>query len=183
MALTWRAGALAALGAVFVGVVLPSWAGIAVVAAVVAVGVAVDVALAGPVRTLEFERSGETTVRMEAIVWLANYGAMTDAPLLHERLRDESAMVRDYAEQGLWALGSRSGEAAIDRRMARGVDEMQAGRHKAAIATFAARGSSSANAMAPTTVAGASRASGPSARDPPARATARASGIGRATPC
>ena len=81
--------------------------------------------------------SGETTVRMEAIVWLANYGAMTDAPLLHERLRDESAMVRDYAEQGLWALWSRSGDAAIDRLLARGVDEMQAGRHKAAIATFA----------------------------------------------
>jgi uncharacterized protein (DUF58 family) len=66
MALTWRAGALAALGAVFVGVVLPSWVGIAIVAAVVAVGVAVDVALAGPVRTLRFERSGDTTVRLGA---------------------------------------------------------------------------------------------------------------------
>ena len=64
MALTWRAGALAALGAVFVGLVLPSWAGIAVVAAVVLAGVLADVALAGPVRTLEFERSGDTTVRL-----------------------------------------------------------------------------------------------------------------------
>ena len=66
MALTWRAGALAALGAVFVGLVLPSWSGIALVAAVVAVGVMVDVALAGPVRTLEFERGGDTTVRLGA---------------------------------------------------------------------------------------------------------------------
>src|SRR6185312_2019801 len=64
MALTWRAGALAALGAVFVGLVLPSWAGIAAVAAVVLAGVLLDVALAGPVRTLEFERSGDTTVRL-----------------------------------------------------------------------------------------------------------------------
>jgi len=73
---------------------------------------------------------------MEAIVWLANYGGMTDAPLLHERLRDESAIVREYAERGLWALWSRSGEAAIDALMARGVGELQAGQHEAAIGTF-----------------------------------------------
>jgi uncharacterized protein (DUF58 family) len=64
MALTWRAGALAAIGAVFVGVVLPSWAGIGVVVAVLMVGIVADVALAGPVRTLEFARSGDTTVRL-----------------------------------------------------------------------------------------------------------------------
>jgi tetratricopeptide (TPR) repeat protein len=78
----------------------------------------------------------ETTVRAEAIVWLANHGAMTDAPLLEERLRDESGLVRSYAEQGLWALWSRSGDADIDRLMARGVEQMQAGEHRAAIATF-----------------------------------------------
>ena len=64
MALTWRAGALAAIGAVFVGVVLPSWAGIGVVVAVLVAGIAADVALAGPVRTLEFARSGDTAVRL-----------------------------------------------------------------------------------------------------------------------
>ena len=80
--------------------------------------------------------SADTTVRLEAIVWLANYGAMADASLLHERLRDESALVRDYAEQGLWALWSRSGDPAIDKLMARGVTEMDTGRPKAAIATF-----------------------------------------------
>jgi tetratricopeptide (TPR) repeat protein len=80
--------------------------------------------------------SAQTTARMEAIVWLANYGTMTDTPLLQERLRDESALVREYAEDGLWAMWSRSGDAAIDKLMARGVDEMQAGEHKAAIATF-----------------------------------------------
>ena len=80
--------------------------------------------------------SAETTVRMEAIVWLANHGGMADAPRLHERLRDESAIVREYAERGLWALWSRSGDTAIDELMARGVSEMQAGEDKAAIATF-----------------------------------------------
>jgi tetratricopeptide (TPR) repeat protein len=80
--------------------------------------------------------SAQTTERMEAIVWLANHGSMADAALLHERLRDESAIVREYAERGLWALWSRSGERAIDELMARGVEEMQAGNFKAAIATF-----------------------------------------------
>ena len=80
--------------------------------------------------------NAETTVRMEAIVWLANHGGMSDAPLLHERLRDESGAVREYAERGLWALWSRSGDAAVDQLMARGVREMQAGSHEAAIATF-----------------------------------------------
>src|SRR3954470_18688077 len=80
--------------------------------------------------------STETTVRLEAIVWFANYGGLADASLLHERLRDESEIVRDYAEQGLWALWTRSGDPAIDKLMARGVSEMDAGQHKAAIATF-----------------------------------------------
>jgi tetratricopeptide (TPR) repeat protein len=78
----------------------------------------------------------EATARMEAIVWIANHGTMADTALLDERLRDESEMVREYAERGLWALWSRSGDRAIDELMARGVDEMQAGQHKAAIATF-----------------------------------------------
>ena len=81
-------------------------------------------------------KNAGTIARMEAFVWLANHGRMPDAPLLHERLRDESALVREYAERGLWALWSRSGDAAIDQLMARGVEEMQAGEHKAAIATF-----------------------------------------------
>ena len=80
--------------------------------------------------------SSESTARLEAIVWLANYGAMADAPRLDALLRDENALVRDYAEQGLWALWSRSGDAAIDGLMARGVQEMEAQDYQAAIATF-----------------------------------------------
>jgi tetratricopeptide (TPR) repeat protein len=80
--------------------------------------------------------SVDVKARAEAIVWLANHGSMADAALLHDRLRDENALVRSYAEQALWALWSRSGDAAIDRLMARGVDEMQAERFAQAIATF-----------------------------------------------
>lgn len=77
-----------------------------------------------------------TERRAEAVVWVANHGGMEDAELLFRRLRDESLFVRGFAERGLWLLWSRSGEAAIDRLMARGTEEMQAARLAEAIATF-----------------------------------------------
>ncbi|HEX6321077.1 MAG TPA: tetratricopeptide repeat protein [Burkholderiales bacterium] len=80
--------------------------------------------------------SADAATRAEAVVWIANRGGPADDGLLHERLRDESAFVRSYAEQGLWLLWSRSGDAEIDRVMARGVEHMQAGRHAEALATF-----------------------------------------------
>jgi len=81
-------------------------------------------------------KHADAATRAEAVVWLANRGAMSDAPLLHERLRDESPFVRGFAERGLWLLWGRSGDAEIDRLMARGTEEMQAGRYQDAIATF-----------------------------------------------
>ncbi len=81
-------------------------------------------------------RNADAATRAEAIVWVANRGSMADAPLLHERLRDESAFVRGFAEQGLWLLWSRSGDAGIDALMARGAEEMQAGRYPEAITVF-----------------------------------------------
>ena len=81
-------------------------------------------------------KNPDTATRAEAVVWIANQGTMADAPLLHERLRDESALVRSYAEQGLWLLWSRSGDPDIDRLMARGAEAMQSGQHAAAIETF-----------------------------------------------
>jgi len=80
--------------------------------------------------------SPETVKRAEAVVWIANRGAMSDAPLLHQRLRDESGLVRSYAEQGLWLLWSRSGDKAIDALMAKGSEEMSAERLPEAIKTF-----------------------------------------------
>jgi tetratricopeptide (TPR) repeat protein len=74
--------------------------------------------------------------RTEAIVWFANHGRMADQLLLLKRLRDGDGLVRGFAEQGLWRLWSRSGEPAIDRMMAAGVDLMQSGRHEEAIAAF-----------------------------------------------
>ena len=81
-------------------------------------------------------KHADAATRAEAVVWLANRGAMSDAPLLHERLRDESPFVRAYAERGLWLLWGRSGDAAIDGLMARGTEEMQSGQHAKAVETF-----------------------------------------------
>jgi tetratricopeptide (TPR) repeat protein len=78
----------------------------------------------------------DAKARAEAIVWIANLGTMADAPLLEARLRDESAFVRSFAEQGLWLLWSRSGDKELDQLMARGVEAMHAGQHAEAIELF-----------------------------------------------
>ncbi|MDI2131449.1 DUF58 domain-containing protein [Yinghuangia seranimata] len=64
MTLTGRTALLAALGALVVGLLMPSWTGIALVEACVALGVVVDLLLAGPVRGLTFSRGGDTSVRL-----------------------------------------------------------------------------------------------------------------------
>lgn len=80
--------------------------------------------------------SADAGARAAAVVWIARHGAEADAAPLYERLNDESATVRSYAEQALWLLWSRSGDASVDRLMERGLEEMQSGRHGEAIATF-----------------------------------------------
>jgi len=81
-------------------------------------------------------QSPDAATRAEAVVWLANRGGMEDAPLLHERLRDESSFVRGFAERGLWLLWSRSGDAEIDRLMVLATEAMQGGRHADAVSIF-----------------------------------------------
>lgn len=106
------------------------------VALTTAAGAAFPDALKSRAEALAALASPEAANRAEAVVWIANHGAMPDAKLLQQRLRDESGLVRSYAEQALWVLWARSGDAAIDRLMARGNEEMQAGRHAEAIELF-----------------------------------------------
>ena len=77
--------------------------------------------------------STDTATRAEAVVWIANHGSMADANLLHDRLRDESLFVRDFAERGLWLLWTRSGDSAIDQQMAQATEYMQAGQYDEAV--------------------------------------------------
>jgi tetratricopeptide (TPR) repeat protein len=81
-------------------------------------------------------KSEDAARRAQGVVWIANLGDRADDALLHERLRDESPFVRGYAEQGLWLLWGRSGDAGIDRLMAEGSEAMQAGDLATAIARF-----------------------------------------------
>ena len=64
MALTGRLALLAAAAAVVVGVLAPTGWAVLVATAGLLVLAAVDVALAGPVRTLQLKRDGDVAVRL-----------------------------------------------------------------------------------------------------------------------
>ncbi|MEV8231236.1 DUF58 domain-containing protein [Streptomyces sp. NPDC079167] len=64
MALTGRAALLAALGSLPVGILAPSWAGMLAVNVPLSLAILCDYALAAPVRTLRFTRTGDTSVRL-----------------------------------------------------------------------------------------------------------------------
>lgn len=64
MAITGRVGLIAALAAVAVGTIAPSWWGILAVLGLLAVGVGVDLAAAGGLRGLRIERSGDRLARL-----------------------------------------------------------------------------------------------------------------------
>lgn len=64
MALTGRAALVAALGSLPVGILAPSWAGMLAVNIPLSLAILCDYALAAPVRTLQFTRSGDTSVRL-----------------------------------------------------------------------------------------------------------------------
>lgn len=80
--------------------------------------------------------SPDAAERAEAIAWIGRHGAEAEAAPLYERLRDEHPAVRSYAEQALWLVWSRSGDAALDRLMEQGLEAMHARRYDKAIATF-----------------------------------------------
>ncbi|MFI9273563.1 DUF58 domain-containing protein [Kitasatospora sp. NPDC052896] len=88
MALTGRTALLAAAGALVVGLLLPSWTGIAVVTLPLLVAVLVDLALAAPVRSLVLTREGDGSVRLgepaEVVLTVSNPSRRT----LRARLRD-----------------------------------------------------------------------------------------------
>ncbi|WP_404815467.1 DUF58 domain-containing protein [Streptomyces thermolineatus] len=64
MALTGRTALLAALGSLAVGLLAPTWTGVAAVSGLLVLGVLADLLLAAPVRTLLLTRSGDTSVRL-----------------------------------------------------------------------------------------------------------------------
>ena len=80
--------------------------------------------------------SQNADARLAACTVLAKVGRQEDVPLLQSRLFDGDNRVRGTAEAVIWAIWSRSGDAATDQLFKRGVEEMRDGHLKMAIDTF-----------------------------------------------
>jgi tetratricopeptide (TPR) repeat protein len=74
--------------------------------------------------------------RRAAVERLADIGRMSDAERVLPALRDSDPAVRESAAAALWAIWSRSGDAATDALLARGVAQMAASAFDDALATF-----------------------------------------------
>jgi len=74
--------------------------------------------------------------RVEAIVWFAQNGVASDDVHVFPRLADDDRLVRGIAERALWMLWSRSGDAAVDELMERGLGEVASRDYEAALATY-----------------------------------------------
>jgi tetratricopeptide (TPR) repeat protein len=85
---------------------------------------------------LEALKDPDAAQRERGVVGLARNGRMADAPVLVAALRDPDESVRATAEQALWIVWSRSGNAQVDKLFAQGLEEMNGGRFDDGIATF-----------------------------------------------
>ena len=80
--------------------------------------------------------AADAEARAQAASRLGDVGTMADAKLLVRALRDADEDVRESAEQALWRLWSRSGNAKVDALYATGVRQMSVGDLEQSIATF-----------------------------------------------
>lgn len=80
----------------------------------------------------------DVAARRAGIERLAEIGQMVDVDRLLARLDDADPQVRDLAAAATWQIWSRSGDPAIDRLFARGVEQMQAAALPDALETFSA---------------------------------------------
>lgn len=104
MAITGRAALLAAFGALVVGLLLPSWAGVLAVNLVLLIAIVCDGLLAAPVRALLFTRSGDTVVRF-------GEGATVQVTVVNPSRRLLRARIRDSWQPSLLPPGKGPGGA------------------------------------------------------------------------
>ena len=81
-------------------------------------------------------KGADVEVRRRGALWLGQLGTVEDLPVLADALRDDDPVVRGLAEQGMWEVWSRSGDAEIDRQLAMGIAQMQERDGAGAIETF-----------------------------------------------
>ena len=79
---------------------------------------------------------GDVDNRRRGVLALGETGLMTDLPQLAGALRDADRLVRAFAENAMWQVWSRSGDADVDRLFAVGVEQMSARRGELAVETF-----------------------------------------------
>ena len=99
MALTGRTALLAALGALVVGLLAPSFAGVGAVTGALLLAVLADVLLAAPVRPLRIVRSGDTSVRL-------GEPATVELTVTNPSGRPLRARIRDAWPPSAWLPGA-----------------------------------------------------------------------------
>jgi tetratricopeptide (TPR) repeat protein len=109
---------------------------LAVACLIPAMPVAAETPALSRAQALAALRKSEPEERRRGALGLAMAGRMDDAPALIAALRDPDEPVRAIAEQALWAVWSRSGNARVDDLFKRGVAQMSEKRFPEAIATF-----------------------------------------------
>lgn len=125
----------------------PRWrriAGLVLLAALIGVlgprGFGGSIVLAAPPPTraaaLQMLEAPSAERRLAGVQRLAEVGTMADVQKLVRALHDASEPVREAAEATLWAVWSRSGDAAIDRKLSEGTRLMHEGEFKPALAIF-----------------------------------------------
>jgi tetratricopeptide (TPR) repeat protein len=85
---------------------------------------------------LEAIAQPEASARLAGVERLGEIGRMPDAQRLLLRLADTDEKVRAYAVAAMWQIWSRSGDPAIDKLFARGLEQMQSMAFKEALTTL-----------------------------------------------
>jgi tetratricopeptide (TPR) repeat protein len=78
----------------------------------------------------------DAAARRQGAEGLGETGDMGDVPVLTRALRDPDRGVRALAEQSLWRVWSRSGDADADKILMQGTEQMQRGDLAEAVGTF-----------------------------------------------
>jgi tetratricopeptide (TPR) repeat protein len=87
-------------------------------------------------QALHAVEQADASARLAAIERLGEIGTMDDADRVLARLADTDPQVRAAASAAIWQIWSRSGDPAIDKLFARGIEQMQAADLDKALATF-----------------------------------------------
>ena len=108
MALTGRTALCAALGAILVGLLLPSWTGVLAIELPLLIAILYDLAVAAPVNQLRFTRSGDTSVRL-------GEHAYVNVVVANPTRRKSRLQIRDAWPPSSWPEGA--AEAASRHRV------------------------------------------------------------------